>query len=125
VRNGVASLGELEFPSHGVATGQKLRIGFRPYAVQISSDLTQYRYRAVLRRTFFLGVMLRVELELPSGLVIRARMSKEEYTHQALEDGREVSFQIRQYRVLAREQAALPPESELNYQPPPALGENI
>jgi sulfate transport system ATP-binding protein len=125
VFNGVARLGELEFPAHGVPTGQKMRIGFRPYAVQISSDLTQYRYRAVLRRTFFLGIMLRVELELGSGLVIRARMSKEDYAHQGLEDGREVSFQIRQYRVLAQEQGALQPESELSYQPPPAIGEHI
>src|SRR6266852_4082071 len=39
VRNGVARLNELEFPSHGQAEGQKLRIGFRPYAVQISSDV--------------------------------------------------------------------------------------
>jgi len=125
VRDGVARIGELEFPAHGQASGQKLRIGFRPYAVQISSDITAYRYHAVLRRTFFLGVMLRVELELPSGLVVRARMSKEDYARQALEDGREVSFHIRQYRVLAREQAALPPESELTYQPPPTVGENI
>jgi sulfate transport system ATP-binding protein len=125
VRNGIARLGELEFPAHGHPDGQKLRIGFRPYAVQISSDLTQYKYHAVLRHTFFLGVMLRVELELPSGLVIRARMSKEEYSHQALEDGREVSFQIRQYRVLAREQAALQPESELSYVAPPIVGEHI
>src|SRR5579864_4386112 len=63
VRNGKARLQELEFPAHGVPEGQKLRIGFRPYAVQISSDLTQHQYRAVLRHTFFLGVMLRVELE--------------------------------------------------------------
>jgi sulfate/thiosulfate transport system ATP-binding protein len=125
VRKGVARLGELEFPAHGQVEGQKLRIGFRPYAVQISSDLVQYRYRAVLRRTFFLGVMLRVELELPSGLVIRARMSKEEYSHQGLQDGREVSFQIRQYRILAREQEALPPETESTFQPPPMVGENI
>src|SRR5436190_7777034 len=125
VSNGVARLGELEFPSHGLETGQKLRIGFRPYAVQISSDLTQYRYRAVLRRTFFLGVMLRVELELPSGLVIRARMSKEEYAHQCLEDGMAVSFQIRQYRILAREPAPLTPEAELTYEQPPVFGENI
>src|SRR3974390_2106378 len=82
VSRGAARLGELEFPAHGLAEGQKLRLGFRPYAVQISSDLTQYRYHAVLRRTFFLGVMLRVELELPSGLLIRARMSKEEYSHE-------------------------------------------
>ncbi len=41
-----------------------MRIGFRPYAVQISSDLTQFRYHAVLRRTYFLGIMLRLELEL-------------------------------------------------------------
>jgi sulfate transport system ATP-binding protein len=125
VRGGVARIGELEFPSEGAEEGQKLRIGFRPYAVQISADLTQYRYHAVLRRTFFLGVLLRVELELPSGLTIRARMSKEEYAHQALEDGKEVSFQIRQYRVLGREAAALPPEHELSYPMPPALGENI
>src|SRR5512138_3493920 len=115
VRGGVARIGELEFPAHGQPDGQALRIGFRPYAVQISSDLSQYRYRAVLRHTFFLGVLLRVELELPSGLIIRARMSKEEYSHQGLEDGRRVSFQIRQYRVLAREEAALTPESDLSY----------
>jgi hypothetical protein len=69
--------------------------------------------------------MLRVELELPSGLVLRARMSKEEYSHEGLYDGREVSFQIRQYRVLARQQAALPPETDLAYQAPPTVGENI
>ncbi len=125
VRGGIARIGELEFPAPGQADGQKMRIGFRPYAVQISSDLTQYRHRAVLRHTFFLGVMLRVELELPSGLTIRARMSKEDYAHQALEDGMEVSFQIRQYRVLAREEAALPPERELKYQAPPVYGEHI
>jgi sulfate transport system ATP-binding protein len=125
VRDGVARLGELEFPAHGFPNGQKLRIGFRPYAVQISSDLTQYRYHAVLRHTFFLGIMLRVELELPSGLVLRARMSKEEYSHEGLFDGREVSFQIRQFRVLARHEAALPPETDLAYQTPPTVGENI
>jgi ABC-type Fe3+/spermidine/putrescine transport system ATPase subunit len=125
VRQGVARVGELEFPAQGQPDGQKIRIGFRPYAVQISSDLTQFRYHAVLRRTFFLGVLLRVELELPSGLVIRARMSKEEYAHQGLEDGREVSFQIRQYRLLARESAALPPESEARHEMPPTIGEHI
>src|SRR6266436_2240681 len=117
VSGGVARFGELEFPAPSEPDGSKLRIGFRPYAVQISGDVTQYHYHAVLRRTFFLGVMLRVELELPSGLILRARMSKEEYAQQALEDGKEVSFQIRQYRVLAREDRALAPETELNYQP--------
>lgn len=125
VRGGVARIGELEFPAPGETDGHRLRIGFRPYAVQISSDLTQYRYHAVLRHTFFLGVLLRVELELPSGLMVRARMTKEEYAHQGLEDGKEVSFQIRQYRVLAREAAALPPEQELTYQVPPVMGDNI
>jgi len=125
VVNGVARVGEMEFPAHGQTNGQKLRIGFRPYAVQISSDLTQYRYRAVLRRTFFLGVMLRVELELPSGLVIRARMSKEDYAHQCLEDGKEVSFQIRTYRILARERGSLSPETEILYRPPPVMGDHI
>ncbi len=90
VRDGVARHGELEFPTHGVADGQRLRIGFRPYAVQVSNDLTDYRHYAVLRHTYFLGVLLRVELELPSGLIIRARMSKEEYARLNLTEGREV-----------------------------------
>jgi sulfate/thiosulfate transport system ATP-binding protein len=125
VRDGTARVEEIEFPAHDLKDGEKLRIGFRPYAVQVSPDLTAFRYHAVLRRTFFLGVLLRVELELPSGLTIRARMTKEEYAQHGLEDGREVSFQIRQYRVLARERAALPPESELTYQAPPSIAENI
>src|SRR5437667_4740092 len=54
VRDGVARLNELEFPSHGLPEGQRLRIGFRPYAVQISSAVKAYRYRAVLRHTYFL-----------------------------------------------------------------------
>src|SRR5882762_10429748 len=33
VKGGIAKLNELEFPAHGQAEGQKLRIGFRPYAV--------------------------------------------------------------------------------------------
>ena len=125
VRNGEAHLNELTFPAVGRRDGEKLRIGFRPYAVQISADLSQCRYHAVLRHTFFLGVLLRVELELPSGLLIRARMSKEEYAHQGLEDGREVSFQIRQFRVLGSDSAALPAETDLAYQPAPMIAENI
>jgi sulfate/thiosulfate transport system ATP-binding protein len=125
VTGGKARIGELEFPAYGQKEGQKLRIGFRPYEVQISADLTQYRYHATLRRTFFLGVVLRVELELPSGLIVRARMSKEHYAHEALEDGKEVSFEIRNYRVLAREHAPLSPESQITHQPPPVIGEHI
>jgi sulfate transport system ATP-binding protein len=125
VYNGIASLNELEFPSHGLPDGQRLRIGFRPYAVQISSDLKAFRYRAVLRHTYFLGIMLRVELELPSGLIVRARMTKEEYAFQGLDDGKEVSFQIRQYRVLAREGEKLAPEVAVTHDAPVALGEGI
>jgi sulfate transport system ATP-binding protein len=125
VRGGVGRAGELEFPAHGQPEGGKFRIGFRPYAVQVSADLTQYRYHAILRRTFFLGILLRVELELPSGLVIRARMTKEDYGTQALEDGKEVSFNIRSYRVLAQETGGLSAETELFYRPPPSIAENI
>jgi sulfate transport system ATP-binding protein len=125
VFNGVASLHELQFPSHGVPDGQKIRIGFRPYAVQISSDLSAFRYKAVLRRTYFLGIMLRLEIELPSGLILRARMSKEEYAQQGLHDGREISVQIRRYRLLASEGDPLRPEAVANYELPPNLGEGI
>ncbi|PYK01947.1 MAG: Fe3+/spermidine/putrescine ABC transporter ATP-binding protein [Verrucomicrobia bacterium] len=125
VRKGVARLNELEFPSHGLPDGERLRIGFRPYSVQISSDVKAYRYRAILRHTYFLGVMLRVELELPSGLLIRARMTKEEYAFQGLADGKDVSFQIRQYRVLAREGEKLAPEVAVTHDVPLTLGEGI
>jgi sulfate transport system ATP-binding protein len=125
VREGVARIGELEFPAPGEAEGQQVRVGFRPYAVQVSADLTRYRYHAVLQHTFFLGVLLRLELELPSGLTLRARMTKEDYAQQGLEDGRRVSFQIRQYRLLAGEAAALGPEAELQPETPPVLGDYI
>ncbi len=110
VRHGFARVGELEFPAPARAEGERLRIGFRPYAVQISTELGLHQYRAVLRRTYFLGIMLRLELELPSGLTLRSRMTKEEYAQLGLADGRKVSFHIRQYRVLARETNGLAPE---------------
>src|ERR1051325_6545877 len=116
---------KLKFLSTAFPAGGGGEIGFRPYAVQISSDVKAYRYRAILRHTYFLGVMLRVELELPSGLLIRARMTKEEYGFQGLDDGREVSFQIRQYRVLAREGDRLAPEVAITHDVPVALGEGI
>jgi hypothetical protein len=54
--------------------------------------------------------MLRLELELPSGLVIRSRMTKEEYAQLHLEDGQEVSLFIGSYRVLHGEGEPLAPE---------------
>ncbi len=125
VRRGVARVQELEFPAPDRADGEHLRIGFRPYAIQISSDLGQFHYRAVLRHTFFLGIMLRVELELASGLILRARITKEEYSRLGLAEDREVSFQISQYRVLGGESAPLPPEAPATYPTPPAIAENI
>ncbi|MBX3733330.1 MAG: ABC transporter ATP-binding protein [Verrucomicrobiae bacterium] len=110
VQDGEARLSELRFPSHGAGEGQTLRIGFRPYAVQLSPQPAELRYRARVRRIYFLGVMLRIELETPSGLVIRARVSKEEFARHGLVDGDEVSFQIRTYRVLARNGDSLAPE---------------
>ena len=125
VQSGVARVEELEFPAAGHPDGERMRIGFRPYAVQISTDLTQYRYQAILRRTYFLGIMLRLELELPSGLTVRSRITKEEYAQLGLADGREVSFQIRQYRVLARDTNGLNPELQSAYEPPPTIAEHI
>ena len=123
--DGDQKLGEVQFPAHDQPNGTRLRIGFRPYAVQVSTDLNLYPYRAVLRHTFFLGVMLRLEFELPSGLMLRSRMTKEEYAQLGLEDGREVSLQVRNYRILAKEESNLPPETEFKYQPPPTIAEHI
>ena len=58
----------------------------------------------------FIEVRLSLELELPSGLTLRSRMSKEEYARLALYDGRKVSLHIRNYRILPSEHAPLPPE---------------
>ena len=69
--------------------------------------------------------MLRLEFELSSGLKLRSRMTKEEYAQLGLEEGKEVSLQIRNYRVLAKEESALPPETEFKYQPPPTIAEHI
>ena len=125
VQGGVARIGGMQFDAPGHPNGARLRIGFRPYAVQISTDLNLLPYRAVLRHTFFLGIMLRLELELPSGLTLRSRITKEEYERLGLRDGMEVSFQIRNFRVLARDTAGLPPEQEVQHQPPPMIGEHI
>lgn len=110
VRDGAARCQELEFPAPGQADGAKMRVGFRPYAVEISTDIRTHRFQALLRRTYFLGVMLRLELALDSGLVIRSRLSKEEYSRLGLADGRRVSFQIKNYRVLSNTDAPLPVE---------------
>ncbi|MDB6066462.1 MAG: cysA [Pedosphaera sp.] len=125
VKGGIGRVGEMEFQAPDQPDGERLRIGFRPYAVQVSNDLTQFRYCAVLRRTYFLGIMLRLELELPSGLTLRSRMTKEEYGQLGLADGQEVSFQIRQYRVLARETGVLPPELQAKLEPPTPYGDHI
>lgn len=110
VRNGAARLNELCFPAHGVPEGQTLRIGFRPYAVQVSRDLDEYPQRAVIRQVYFLGVQLRLELETPSGLILRTRIAKDDFLRQGLEQGAPVSFQIREYRVLSIGAHRLPPE---------------
>jgi sulfate transport system ATP-binding protein len=125
VSNGVARVNELEFPAPTHPDGARLRIGFRPYAIQVSPDLEQHRFRAVLRHTYFLGIMLRVELELPSGFVLRARMAKEEYAQLQLTDGRPVSFQIRQFRILGSDKSHLPAELQSVYQEPAHIAEHI
>src|SRR5260221_196312 len=110
VRKGAGYVGELVFPTPGYTDGEKVRIGFRPFAVQISPELNHFPYPAVIRQTYFLGVMLRLELQLRSGRILRSRMTKEEYAALALYDGRKVSLQIRSYRILAKEHEPLGPE---------------
>ncbi len=125
VHGGQARAGEIGFPIHDAPDGTQVRIGFRPYAVSVSTDLAQYAYRATLRHTYFLGILLRLEFELASGLIIRGRMTKEEYTTLGLEDGREVSLQIRNYRILARDDAPLGGELLAPQRTPPHIAENI
>jgi sulfate/thiosulfate transport system ATP-binding protein len=125
VQGGVARVDELEFPAPNRADGQKLRIGFRPFAVQVSPDPTQYRYPGVIRHTFFLGILMRVEVELPSGLMLRARMTKEEYAQLGLHEGQKVSILIRSYRILRGENEPLSPEIVAADKGPGAYGADI
>ena len=125
VSGGIARTGELEFPAPGRADGEKMRIGFRPFAVRISADVNQFPYKAILRHVFFLGVMLRIELELPSGLVIRSRMAKEEFAHLGLKEGQTVSFLILRYRILRGDNERLSPEIITASHGGPTFGEGI
>ena len=125
INQGVGRVGELEFSIPNMSNGQKVRIGFRPYAVQVSPDLAQYRFQAVLQHTFFLGIMLRLELVLKSGLIVRSRMTKEEYSQLGLRDGQEVSIQIRTFRILAAENAPLAQEISQTPLARQNLGEGI
>ena len=112
VKDGLARLGELEFPAHDRQNGSLMRIGFRPFSVAVSPNPLAYRTQAILRHTFFLGVMLRLEMETPSGLILRARMTKEEYAAHKLRDGMVVSVFIRKYRILRGEGEPLSSEIE-------------
>jgi sulfate transport system ATP-binding protein len=123
VRNGVGTVGDLQFKLN-IPDGSA-RIGFRPYAVQISPDLGMYKFRATLVRTYFLGIMLRIEVETEGGVTLRCRMTKEEYAALGLQDGHRVSFQIRQYRLLARGDEQLGPEVNTVYDVPPMIAEGI
>jgi hypothetical protein len=70
----------------------------------------------VLRRTYFLGLMLRLELVLESGLTIRSRMGKEEFSRLGLADGQTVSFQIKNYRILSKIDDPLANEVSTSYE---------
>ena len=123
VKNGIGHVGDLHFKLP-VADGPA-RIGFRPYAVQISPELGQYHFRGKLIRTYFLGILLRLELETDAGLTLRCRMTKEEYAALGLQDGQRVSFQIRQYRLLSQHDSKLGAEIPMVYDVQPTIAENI
>lgn len=55
VRQGVARVGVLEFPVAGVPDGSCVQIGFRPYTVKLSNDLSCYQLRGVVKHVYFLG----------------------------------------------------------------------
>jgi len=125
VRDGVARLNE---PGVPVAR----RGGWSEAAPRVPAllragfpGLSAHRYQAILRRTYFLGIMLRIEVELASGLILRSRITKEEYARLNLSDGVPVSFQIRQYRVLGTDSETLSPEVSVTHDIPPNLGEGI
>jgi hypothetical protein len=52
-------------------------------------------------------------------------LSKEDYARLALEEGREVSFQIREHRILTPQGGPLPPELTTRLPEAPVLGGDI
>jgi sulfate transport system ATP-binding protein len=124
VQAGAARLGQLVFPAHGAANGQSLRIGFRPYSVLLSANPAEYRYGARLKHVYFLGLLLRLELEMSDGLKLRTRITKEEFNRLGLVEGGNISFHIREYRLLARAGEQLPPEVAVVH-PVPSFAEGI
>jgi sulfate transport system ATP-binding protein len=109
MRGGIARGDGLDFPVEGCAEGERVRIGFRPFAVDVSRRVDELPRRAVVRHVFFLGVMMRVELELPSGLLVRARMTRERFAELELGEGCAVSFDVRAFRVLSGSKQAAQP----------------
>lgn len=103
VRDGVARAMELEFSADGLPEGSRMRIGFRPNAVLVSADPLEYQQRAVLRHAYFLGPVLRLELELISGLTVHSQIASEEFIRLGLAEGQEVSLWIGRHHILARD----------------------
>lgn len=103
VRQGVAHVGVLEFPVAGVPDGSRVQVGFRPYTVKLSNDLSRYPLRGVVKHVYFLGVAYRVEVQSEDGTVLRSRLNKEEYREYRYQAGQKVSFAIAQFRVLPTE----------------------
>ncbi|MDH7503061.1 MAG: sulfate ABC transporter ATP-binding protein [Verrucomicrobiota bacterium] len=104
VRNGMACLDQIAFPAPGYKDGDKVRVGFRPYNVRVSPSTDEYRCQAVIRHTYFLGIMMRLDLELPSGARVYARLTKEDYKRLGLATGMRVSFQIAEHKILGAAQ---------------------
>lgn len=125
VKGRMGRAGELAFPAPDRPEGSHMRIGFRPFAVQVSPSPDQYPYKAVIAHTFFLGIMLRLELRLPSGLTLRARMTKEEYAQLGLHDGKQVSIFIKSYRILRGENEPMSGEIAAQHDFAAAYGEGI
>jgi hypothetical protein len=60
-----------------------------------------------------------------ASLILRSRITKEEYAQLGLADGAEVSCGIRNFRILASDAASLAPEQAVPHQAPPTIAEHI
>jgi sulfate transport system ATP-binding protein len=108
VSGGTARVGPLEFPVPDITDGSRAQMGFRPYSVRLSNDPTRFRFRALVKHVYFLGVAYRVEIETKEGVLLRSRLNKEEYREYRYQAGQEVSFAVTQFRVLATESGVAP-----------------
>jgi sulfate transport system ATP-binding protein len=97
VKNGKLQVGPYLFQEgdlNGFQEGDEFRVFFRPQDIYVSRNLKSYALQGVLKRTTFLGINMKLEIEAENRFRFFAVIPQHIYMRERLEDGQPVSFQI-------------------------------